>query len=312
MWDVDGQSMTSPRTIGVFAGGGVRGIALAGAAAAALEMGVSFDTVVGTSAGAMVGSLVAAGHQAADLRHGVGELPWPELADPMPGGTLPLIGKHVSLVRGQALYRGRRLEREWRAMLRDKGVNRFSDLPDGALKMVATDITHQRGIVLPDDLPSYGVLAEHFSVARAVRMSAAVPFVFRPVPIRNLRTGDTALIVDGALAANFPLRCVEPKVSDRVIGFRLVDSGESHVHLPVNGPASLARAVIGAGIRAADSLPMPVPSTATIVDIPAGGDPLDFGISRREALDLFDAGWTATMRALSPRPVPDRLDAQPA
>lgn len=45
----------------VFEGGGVRGAALAGAAAAALDHGYRFEHVVGTSAGAMVASLISAG-----------------------------------------------------------------------------------------------------------------------------------------------------------------------------------------------------------------------------------------------------------
>ena len=53
--------MTNP-VIGVFEGGGIKGIALAGAAAAAMETGYVFDAVVGTSAGALVGSLIVAGY----------------------------------------------------------------------------------------------------------------------------------------------------------------------------------------------------------------------------------------------------------
>ena len=78
---------------GVFEGGGVRGIALAGAAAGAMDSGYEFHRVAGTSAGA--------------------------------------------------------LERTWRGLLADKGVTTYADLPDGALQIVATDITHQRGVVLP-------------------------------------------------------------------------------------------------------------------------------------------------------------------
>ena len=44
---------------GVFVGGGVHGIALAGAAAAALDAGYRFDHLVGTSAGALVAALLA-------------------------------------------------------------------------------------------------------------------------------------------------------------------------------------------------------------------------------------------------------------
>ncbi len=47
---------------GVFEGGGIRAIALAGAAVAAMDAGYPFRRAAGTSAGAMVASLVAAGY----------------------------------------------------------------------------------------------------------------------------------------------------------------------------------------------------------------------------------------------------------
>ena len=49
--------MTTP-VIGVFEGGGIKGIALAGAAAAAMKNGYAFDGLAGTSAGTLVGSLL--------------------------------------------------------------------------------------------------------------------------------------------------------------------------------------------------------------------------------------------------------------
>lgn len=45
---------------GVFEGGGVRGTALVGAVAAAEKKGIGFRAVAGTSAGAIVASLIAA------------------------------------------------------------------------------------------------------------------------------------------------------------------------------------------------------------------------------------------------------------
>ena len=45
---------------GVFAGGGIKGIALAGAAAAAMDHGFRFERIVGTSSGALVASLIIA------------------------------------------------------------------------------------------------------------------------------------------------------------------------------------------------------------------------------------------------------------
>jgi NTE family protein len=284
---------------GVFAGGGMRGIALAGAAAGALRMGYRFTRVIGTSAGAMVGSLLAAGYRAGELAGGIGTVPWHEFAEPNLGGRAPLIGRHLSVVVGRALYRGDRLEEVWAELLARKGVVTFGDLPQHSLRVVATDITHQRGVVLPDDLPGYGHDPRDFPVARAVRMSAAVPFVFRPVPVRDPRDRHKSLLVDGALAANFPLRLVESN-GRPVIGFRLVPEPGVQVHVEVRGAASLTRAVVGAAIRAADSLPSPLLRQATLVDIPVAGDPLDFGIDAEHRRALYEAGRGATRRCLAP------------
>jgi NTE family protein len=282
---------------GVFAGGGVRGIALAGAAAGALLAGHRFVRVVGTSAGALVGSLVAAGYRAGELAMGVRHVPWVELGDPGFGGRVPVIGKHLALLLGRAMYRGDRLEEIWAELLRRKGVVTFGDLAPGALRVVATDITHQRGVVLPDDLPDYGHDPDSFPVARAVRMSSAVPFVFKPMRLRDPRKRHRSLLVDGALAANFPLRLADTDGLP-VIGFRLVPGPGEHIHTPVRGPASLARAVIGAAIRAADSLPTPLELGAKLVDIPVGGDPLLFDITPEQRDTLFEAGRAAARRSL--------------
>ncbi|MDX2342621.1 MAG: patatin-like phospholipase family protein, partial [Acidimicrobiia bacterium] len=72
---------------GVFEGGGVRGVAVAGAAAAALDAGITFDRTIGTSAGALVGSLVAAGYTAAELSKTVCSVRWPDLLDPVGGAS---------------------------------------------------------------------------------------------------------------------------------------------------------------------------------------------------------------------------------
>ena len=291
------QHMEPQRRIhGVFAGGGIKGIALAGAAAAAMEHGYRFDQVVGTSSGALVGALIVAGYEPDELREAVLEIPWPSLADPTPGATLPLIGKHVALTLNKGLNRGVALERTWRSLLRAKGVRTFGDLEPGALRVVTTDVTHQRGVVLPDDLERYGVLPERFPVARAVRMSSAVPFFFRPVRLHDLRRQDTALFVDGAIAANFPLRVAAWEDARPVFGFRFTAAADERDHREIRGPASLAAAVITAAVRAAGTLDSPLLRQASIIEIDIERDPLDFDITPAVARDLFAVGH-ATARA---------------
>ena len=76
-----------------------------------MDAGYRLSRVVGTSAGALVGALLANGYDGSVLGTAVGEIPWPpELADHSPSGGLPLIGRHLSMVTGRALYRGNRLE----------------------------------------------------------------------------------------------------------------------------------------------------------------------------------------------------------
>jgi len=272
---------------GVFEGGGIRGVALAGAAAAALDAGLRFTRTVGTSAGALVAALVAAGYSGDQLSDTVCEVDWPGLLDPVRGSRIPLIGRNLALVFHRGLYKGDRLERVWAELLADKGVRVFANLAPGALTVVASDLNHARGVPLPEGLEHYGIDPATFSVARAVRMSAAVPFLFQPVAMRDKVTGEQILMADGAMAANFPIG-LAPE-NRPVVGFRVTSDGTVHPHKTIRGPASLARAVVIAGIRARYDLPREEIDHASIIDVPVSAD-LDFSISRDEARRTFDRG----------------------
>ena len=280
---------------GVFAGGGIKGIALAGAAAGAMDSGYRFEQVVGTSSGSLVGSLIAAGYTSDELANAVMVVPWPDLADPMPAARFPGIGRHLALAVGLGHNRGDKIERVWRSLLKEKGVKTFSDLPTGSLRMVSTDLTHQRGVVLPDQLGEYGAQPDRFSVARAVRMSCAVPFFFRPVQLRNLRTSEVSLFADGALTANFPLRVAPWDEDHDVVGFKFVDADMPRAAKTIKGPVSLVRAVVEASVRASGTLRGSLMEKAMMVEIPAERDPLDFDISPVIASHLFEVGRKAAV-----------------
>lgn len=286
----------------VFAGGGMKGIALGGAAAAAMDSGYRFEQLVGTSSGAMIASLLAAGYSADELKEAVAEIPWPQLADPIGWTRIPLLGRHIALTFGMGHHRGQVLERTWRALLREKDVRRFGDLGTGKLRIIATDLTHQRGVVMPDDLSDYGVPGERFSVARAVHMSTAVPFFFRPVPLRNLRGGRTSLFADGALTSNFPLRLVDWQERP-VLGFTFNEAPFQQPPSRLRGPASLVRAVITASVRASGTVRGALMERATLIEIPIDHDPLDFDISPSAARSLFDEGYHAAKEAIAASPV---------
>lgn len=285
------------RVNGIFEGGGIRGVALAGAAAAALDAGLEFEHAVGTSAGALVCSLLAAGYSAEDLEGSADRIRWPELLRPVAGSRLPGIGRHFALLTRKGLYRSARLEEVWGGLLAERGVSVFGDLRPGSLGIVVTDLSHSRGILFPEGLRVYGYEPERFPVARAVRMSAAVPFLFTPVKLRDRTNGDRVVMADGAMAANFPAGLVDK--SRPSVGFRLVLDGPVHdnEHLKVRGPFTLARSVVTAGIRARYALPRPPEPGVSVVQVPVRND-LDFDMSGEQARSVFERARAAASRQL--------------
>src|SRR5699024_1701679 len=118
---------------------------------------------------------------------------------------------------------GDSLERWVQHLLAKKGINTFGDLPEGSLKVVTSDLSRGRILVIPDDLETYNILPERFSVARAVRMSSSLPFFYEPDFLYN-RTGEKGVIIDGGVLSNFPLWLFEEGERKRkrpVIGFQL-------------------------------------------------------------------------------------------
>lgn len=288
--------------IGVFEGGGVKGLALAGAAAATMDAGYQFCRVVGTSAGALVGGMVMSGYSSAELRTAICSTDWPSILDPYPITKVPGIGKHLSVFFKQGIYRGDKLEELMSDLLRAKGVTTFEDL-EGILRIVVTDLTHTRGLVLPDALADLGLDPATFPLARAIRMSASVPFAFSPVEVLHPETGDVAVISDGAMAANFPIRVVDPKAGLPAIGFRFIDQPGVHPHRQIDGPLSFAAAVITSGMAAREGLPSLRSSQVDLVSVPSSRAGLDFNLTSGQARDLFDEGYEATAIRLAARPL---------
>src|SRR5690606_19820797 len=110
--------------------------------------------------------------------------------------------KWLSLYWRMGLYQGKELERWFFEKLAQKGLYTFSDLPAGSLKLVASDLTNGKMLVLPDDLERYGIDAGTFSIARALRMSCGIPYFFEPV---RLHAAGETIVVDGGVLSNFPM-----------------------------------------------------------------------------------------------------------
>ena len=213
----------------VLQGGGVKGIALVGAVDRLLAR-FQVQRVAGTSAGAIVASLIAAGYTRDELRAAMASLRYSDIPDRVL--PVPLLGEVAGLFVSDGLYRGEFIE-EWVAKhLAEKGVHTFDDLPlepdDGAdpllytddraykLVVTATDITRGRGLRLPWDYrDAFGLDPAKQSVAEAVRMSLSIPLFFVPRQLENTQTGKVSRIVDGGVLSNFPVEIFDRQDGQR-------------------------------------------------------------------------------------------------
>lgn len=201
---------------GVFEGGGIRGLAYIGALRFLEERGFRFHSLGGSSIGAVIASLVAVGYNSFQLEELVNDF---DLNILKGTGNMKKISKIIQTVKQKGLYSIDNFEKYLNSLYRNQGMTDFRSLKMGEdylFKAVATDLGSKRKVILPDDLIEYGYLPESFPLAKAVAISACIPFVFAPY-----RLGDS-ILADGGLTDNFPIGLFS-KSSIPTLGFRLTD-----------------------------------------------------------------------------------------
>jgi NTE family protein len=291
------------RVHAVFEGGGVKGIALAGAVRAAEMFGVTFDRVAGTSSGSIVAALIAAGYSAEEMKAIIEATPFSSFLHRAPLFNTRVVGPALRLFLFKGLYSGDVLEKWVRDLLGAKGVRTFGDLPRGKLRIIVSDITNGRLLVLPDDIEQYGVDPENFPVARAIRMSASIPYFFDPVPLRmNTEgaavSGKIAWIVDGGLLSNFPLWLFDRDPENEkervpVIGFQMVGRAEAKPHV-IRGPVTMLQALVETMLHAHDERYIEKHNRLRTVKVPTMGvGTTEFHISPEKSQELYVSGLRA-------------------
>ncbi|MFS0672789.1 patatin-like phospholipase family protein [Ornithinibacillus sp. 179-J 7C1 HS] len=212
---------------GVFSGGGVKAYAFIGALESIAEKNLEFERVAGTSAGSILASFIAAGYNGDEIKRLLDELNLEEFLDP-PSLTKIIPGsKWFFLYYQMGLYKGDKFERWIYYQLAKKRIYTFGDLKEGYLKVIVSDLTLGKLVVIPDDLERiYGISPNDFPIARAVRMSAGFPYFFMPKKLTGI-SKEKSLIVDGGLLSNFPLWVFESDTNKRtrpILGLKLSDS----------------------------------------------------------------------------------------
>ncbi len=289
----------------VFEGGGVKGVGLVGAVSVTEEQGYEFRSVAGTSAGAIVATMLAAGYTAQDMKDILDDLNYNNLKDRSMIDKIPLVGPIASIAFEKGIYEGRFFEDLMRSLLEAKGIETFGDLinqeyPENSkfrykLQVIAADCSRGEMLILPRDIEYYGIQPEKLGVARAVRMSMSIPFFFEPVLLQDASTGFSSYIVDGGVLSNYPVGIFDDDDAANwpTIGYKLVEPEEGKPK-KITGPISLFAALFTTMMEAHDARYINDHNFARTIPIPTKGiQTADFDVSRERSEELYLSGREA-------------------
>ena len=220
----------------VLPGGGVKGMAHVGVIKMLDSLGIVPDIVVGTSMGAIVGGMYASGYSGAEIER---------LTQQFNIGAY--IGRYapraprafaISGASGASLLGSQLPGEPTPIMLLRQEDGTFavatSLVDEGAINLLLTALLVRGDLIARgsfDSLPipfravatdlhsGVRVTLDHGDLARAIRASVAIPFVFEPVTV------DGRQLVDGGLSENVPVRLARELGATRVILSRLDGSG---------------------------------------------------------------------------------------
>ncbi|MEP7107683.1 MAG: patatin-like phospholipase family protein [Ferruginibacter sp.] len=200
----------------VLEGGGVRGLAYAGAFSVLENRGIlqQINKVAGTSAGAIAGVMISVGYNAAEIDSIMRSLPVEEFND----GRGGILGKYRRVRNKFGLYKGEKFELWVQQLIKYKtgdanltftGLHQLH-LQNNLFKdfyCTATNLSKQQlDIFSKEHTPE-------MSIALAVRISGGLPLYFEPVILddhfQKIEKTDTLSFrnyyVDGGMLANYPI-----------------------------------------------------------------------------------------------------------
>ncbi len=299
---------------GVFSGGGIKGLAFAGALQAAAEAGYEeWSQLAGTSAGAITAMALAVGYDAQSLREQLDNFDFSTIADYGMLGKLEIpenLELHLGATKGKALH-------AWiEKLLADAPIKatKFSDLDPGRLRVVGVDLAHSRMVVFPEDVALYideddkPLVPGEFPIADAVRVSAGYPYFFPPLSLRDGQTKKPGVLVDGGVVSAFPLFLFDtPKPQHPTWGFRLFggNAPERPSYTAIDGPlwpVDMLKAIVDTSMNAFDKLEM-IAFRPRTISISTGDIPtLDFALTSAQKQELYDSGYKTAQAFFEAKP----------
>ncbi len=302
----------------VLEGGGVKGIGLIGAVEELYRAGHRRCRVAGTSAGAIVGALLAADMPIDKLLDLMRGLDYTKFRDESFLDKLGVPGKTISLVFEKGLYEGKYLHDFLATELEKLGVRTFADLkldepwakklpPEQRYRLVviASDVSSGRIVRFPWDYKNYGLDPDTQSVADAVRASMSIPFFYEPVNLKG------NYLVDGGLLSNFAIDIFDVTNDWPTFGIKLSAKADALTRMnPVTNPFNYSMAILETVTNAHDQMHIDDPCTqkrtifvdtfdlkATNFDITAEQQARLYENGRKSGREFLDAWNYADYRA---------------
>jgi NTE family protein len=309
----------------VFEGGGIRGIGHVGAACVFEKKGYEFINVAGSSAGAIVASLLAAGYRCDEINKEMKNLDYVKFRQESFLGRFGIAGKAASILFRYGIYSADYFEKWLNSLLAKKGKVTFGDIKATnnpcsdspyKLQITASDLTDKRLLILPNDLPDFCINPETFPIAKAVRMSMSIPIFYEPYRLKDC-SGREHYIVDGGLLSNYPIWLFDNEKSEyqcSTIGLKFVDQTKNDStiitkHTDMN-IIEYIMSIASTALNAKDKQyisnskgdyqrTVSIPTTVTIDDKTKKIGATDFDISKAESEALFYNGVTAASKFLN-------------
>jgi NTE family protein len=305
----------------VLEGGGVKGIGLVGAYLTLVEHGYRIQRVAGTSAGAIVGALIAADMPPDLMLKTMREVDYGAFQDEGFLDHFGAIGKGLSVQFEKGIYEGDYLSTWLDDLLSELGKATFGDLriddpgsalpPEQSYRLVVhtSDISCGRLVRLPWDYPLYGLDPDKQRVADAVRASMSIPFFYEPVRFKGRRSDGSEIdsyLVDGGMLSNFPITVFDRSDGKAprwpTFGVKLSARPTSPVEerFCIGGALGLAKAMVGTMMRFHDQMHIDDPAVLarTMFVDTLGVKATDFDIDDETQVLLYENGRSATAKFL--------------
>lgn len=197
-------------------GGGIRGIAHAGALKALEDNGIKVDVIGGTSAGALVASLYALGYSPYYIyilfKRYSKEIVGINSAPIISGIGRFMMNKEVTLT---GLKSGKSIETTYDNLALKKGVKVIKDIKDIPLIIPAVDIGEAKEYIFTNRIPEKTTDKSQYitdiPIGKAVRASSSFPAIFCPCEFKEHK------FLDGGVLDNIPVSEVKKQGADKVI-----------------------------------------------------------------------------------------------